>query len=135
MATLLAKSNWWKTAVINAALRSTNFTAPTSIYIALYTSDPTGADTGTEVSGGGYVRQLVTFGAPVINGGVAETSNSADVDYPIATADWGQVTHVGIRSAVTGGNLIYRGELENPRTILTNDRLRFMIGQFVVDEG
>jgi len=57
-------SNYLENAFINAALRATNFTAPTTVYVSLYTSDPTDADSGTEVSGGSYARTSAAFDAP-----------------------------------------------------------------------
>ncbi len=42
-------SNYLENALINVTLRATAYTAPTTVYLALYTSDPTDADTGTEV--------------------------------------------------------------------------------------
>ena len=57
-------SNYLENALINVTLRATGYTAPTTVYVALYTSDPTDADTGTECSGTSYARQAVTFGAP-----------------------------------------------------------------------
>lgn len=132
---LLSKSNYWKSASINAALRGINFTAPTRVYITLYTSNPTDADTGQEVTGGGYARQQVTFGAPVIADRRAGVQNSADVSFPIASADWGLITHVGIRDAAIGGNLLYHGAIKTPRTALTNDVIRYLAGQLKIDEG
>lgn len=131
----LSKSNFWKQTVINAALRAANITAPTTVYIALYTSNPTAADTGTEVTGGGYARQSVAFSAPTLATEQAKTSNTADINFPVATADWGTVTHIGLRSAATGGNLLYHGAVTSPRTILANDRVRFLAGSIQVSEG
>ncbi|CCC85690.1 hypothetical protein PPM_2753 [Paenibacillus polymyxa M1] len=132
---LLSKSNWWKTACINAALRGVNFASPQTLYIALYTSNPTDADTGQEVSGGGYTRRAVAFSEPVIADRRAVTSSVGDVSFPIAGADWGLITHIGIRTAATGGNLVYHGAVKTPRTVQTNDTLRFLAGQIKVDEG
>lgn len=132
---LLSKSNYWKKASINAALRAVNFTAPPKVYIALYTSNPTDADTGQEVTGGGYARQQVVFGDPVISDRRAGVQNTADVSFPIATADLGLITHVGIRDAVTGGNLLYHGAVKTPRTAMTNDLIRYLAGQLKIDEG
>ncbi|NUU74183.1 phage tail fiber protein [Paenibacillus xylanilyticus] len=132
---MLSKSNYWKRASINAALRGVNFTAPAKVYIALYTSNPTDADTGQEVTGGGYARQQVTFGDPVIAERRAAVQNTADVSFPIATADQGLITHIGIRDAATGGNLLYHGAVKTPRTVLTNDLIRFLVGQLKIDEG
>ncbi|MGP0583709.1 phage tail fiber protein [Paenibacillus timonensis] len=132
---LLSKSNYWKTACLNAALRGVPFTPPSKVYIALYTSDPTDADTGQEITGGGYARVQVTFSQPVISARRAVTSNNADVAFPIAKADQGIASYVGIRDALSGGNLLYHGALKKPRSILENDLIRFLTGQFVMDEG
>lgn len=96
------------------------------VYLALYTSNPTANDTGTEVSGGGYARQEITFSAPVAEGGKQTIKNDAKVEFPVAEGDWGTITHVGIRDAAAGGNLIAFAELTSPRTIQTGDR-------FVID--
>ena len=96
------------------------------VYLALYTSNPTANDTGTEVSGGGYARQPITFSAPALEDGKQTIKNSAKVEFPVAEGDWGTITHVGIRDADTGGNLIAFAALASPRTIQTGDR-------FVID--
>lgn len=132
---LLSKSNYWKKACLNAVLRGVNFTAPTQVFIALYTSNPTDADTGQEVSGGGYARQRVIFGEPTVADRRATVSNTADVSFPTATADQGLVTHIGIRDAASGGNLLYHGAVKTPRSILVNDIIRFLAGQLKIDEG
>ena len=110
-------SNYLETALINGTLRGTTYTAPTTTYLALYTNDPTDADTGTEITGGSYVRQAITFSSP--SNGV--TSNSSAIEFPQATADWGTITHVGIRDAVTSGNLLYHTPLDTSKTIANGD--------------
>ena len=110
-------SNYLENALINGTLRGTTYTAPTTTYLALYTNDPTDADTGTEITGGSYVRQAITFSSP--SGGA--TSNSSAIEFPQATADWGTITHVGIRDAVTSGNLLYHSALDTSKTIANGD--------------
>lgn len=110
-------SNYLENALINGTLRATSYTAPTTTYLALYTNDPTDADTGTEITGGSYVRQAITFSAPS-NGA---TSNSSAIEFPQATADWGTITHVGIRDAVTSGNLLYHTPLDTSKAIANGD--------------
>ncbi|WP_397386173.1 hypothetical protein [Paenibacillus sp. VCA1] len=119
-------SDWLSAQLLNATLRGTTFTPPSTVYLALYLSDPTAVDTGTEVSGGGYARKAVTFAAPTIENGKQTVKNNADVEFPVASADWGLVTHVGIRTAATGGNLLWFKALDNPRTILNGDRPKFL---------
>ena len=91
-------------------------------YLALYTTNPTPNDTGAEVAGNAYARQEIEFTAPSAEGGAITIKNAAEIRFPVATGNWGTITHVGIRSAATGGNLIAFGELTNPRSILTGDR-------------
>ena len=110
-------SNYLENALINGTLRGSTYTAPTTTYLALYTNDPTDADTGTEITGGSYVRQAITFSSP--SGGA--TSNSSAIEFPQATADWGTITYVGIRDAVTSGNLLYHTALDTSKTISNGD--------------
>lgn len=121
-------SNYLEDALINATLRNTSYTSPTTVYVALYTTDPTDADTGTEVSGNGYARQSVTFSAP--SGGA--TSNSAAVEFPQATGSWGTVAYIGLRDASSGGNLLYHTALDASKTIATGDVFRIAIGSLAV---
>lgn len=110
-------SNYLENALINAVLRNTSYTSPTTVYVSLYTSDPTDADSGTEVSGGSYARTAVTFGAP--SNGVS--TNSADVTFPTATASWGTVSHIGIHDASSAGNLLFHTPLDTAKTIDSGD--------------
>ena len=121
-------SNFLENALINATLRATTYTSPATVYVSLYTSDPTDADTGTEVSGGSYARTAVTFGAP--SNGV--TTNSADVTFPTATASWGTVTHVGIHDASTAGNLLFHTPLDTSKTIDSGDIFKITSGNLSV---
>jgi hypothetical protein len=110
-------SNYLENAVINAVLRNTSYTTPTTVYVGLFTSDPTDAGSGTEVSGGSYARVAVTFGAP--SNGVS--TNSAAVEFPQCTADWGTVAFIGIHDALTSGNLLFHTALDVSKAIATGD--------------
>ena len=123
-------SNYLENALINAVLRNTSYTSPTTVYVSLYTSDPTDADTGTEVSTSGtsYARTAVTFGAP--SNGVS--TNSADVTFPTATASWGTVTHIGIHDASTAGNLLFHTPLDTSKTIDSGDIFKITSGNLSV---
>lgn len=118
---MAAMSNYLENALINAVLRNTSYTSPSVVYVGLYTSDPTDANTGTEVSGGSYARKAVTFGAPS-NGA---SSNSALIEFNQATANWGTVTHMGILDASTSGNLLFHGALTSSKTIENGDVFKF----------
>ena len=121
-------SNFLENALINATLRATTYTSPATVYVSLYTSDPTDADTGTEVSGGSYARTSVTFDAP--SNGV--TQNSADVTFPTATASWGTVSHIGVHDASTAGNLLFHTALDTSKTIDSGDIFKIETGNLTV---
>ena len=121
-------SNYLENALINGTLRATTFTAPAAVYVSLHTADPTDAGSGTEVSGGSYVRQAATFGAP--SNGASTTT--ADITYPQATASYGTVGWIGIWDASTSGNLLYHSPLNTSKTIDTGDIFKITSGSLTV---
>ena len=121
-------SNYLENALINVTLRNTTYTAPATVYVSLWTSDPTDAGSGTEVSGGSYARTAVTFGAPS-NGA---STNSADVTFPTATASWGTVGWIGINDAATSGNLLYHTALDTAKAIDSGDIFKISTGNLSV---
>jgi hypothetical protein len=121
-------SNYLENALINGTIRGTTYTAPATVYVALYTSDPTDANTGTEVSGGSYARTAVTFAAP--SNGVS--ASNADCTFPQATGSWGTVGWIGIMDASTGGNLLYHTPLDTSKTIDSGDIFKIASGSLTV---
>jgi hypothetical protein len=121
-------STYLEDALINATLRNTSYTSPATVYVGLFTSDPTDAGSGTEVSGGSYARTAVTFGAP--SNGVA--TNSAAVEFPQATGSWGTVGWIGIHDAATSGNLLYHTALDVSKVIDTGDIFKISTGNLSV---
>ena len=125
---MAAFSNYLENALINGTLRATTYTAPATVYVGLFTSDPTDAGSGTEVSGNAYARQSATFAAP--SNGAASTD--ADVQFPQATGNWGTVTHFGVFDALTTGNLMYHGALTASKNIETGDVFKIASGNLTV---
>ena len=121
-------SNYLENALVNATLRNTTYTSPAAVYAALFTTDPTDAGSGTEVTGGSYTRTAITFGSP--SNGV--TTNSADVTFPTCTAAWGTVTHMGIFDASTSGNLLYHTPLDASKTVDSGDIFKISSGNLSV---
>ena len=117
-----AISNYLENALINATLRNTTYTSPTTVYAALFTSDPTDAGSGTEVSGGSYARKAITFAAP--SDGVT-TNSAAACEFDQATGSWGTITHFAIFDALTTGNMLYYGALTTSKTIASGDVFKF----------
>ncbi len=117
-----AMSNYLETNFLDHFLGTTGHTFVTQIYLSLYTSDPTDADSGTEVTGGSYARQAINFNAAASPGGTA--TNNAQLDFPTATASWGTVSHFGLHDAATVGNLHIHGAWDTAKLIDTDDIFR-----------
>ena len=120
-------SNTYETNVLTWAFTANAVTRPTSWYIALFTAAPGETGGGTEVSGGSYARTSATF---TVSGNTA--SNSANIEFPAATASWGTVTHAAIFDASSGGNQIAYATLTASKTIDSGDILRFPAGDIDV---
>lgn len=125
---IAVKSTYLKQAVIKAALGEASFPTISNVYLALYTTNPTVDDTGTEVSGGSYARQQLSFAAA---SGGSKTSNTSETfsSLPACT-----VTHWGIRDASSGGNLLYFGAFDLPIQLNAGNNLPISSGDIVIGE-
>ena len=120
-------SDTFETTVLTWVFTNSAATRPTEWHIALYTASPSDPGGGTEVSGGGYARQAVTF---TVSGNTA--SNTAAIEWPVATAGYGTVTDVGVFDAASGGNLIAYAALTTSKAIDTGDVFRLPAGDLDV---
>jgi len=112
-------SNFLETEILDHVFGGAAYTAPATHYLALYTATPGETGGGTEVTGGAYVRKAVAF---TTTGNT--TSNTAAVEYPTATANYGTVTSVGVFDAATSGNLMAYAALTTPKLIDSGDVFR-----------
>lgn len=123
-------SDYLEDKVLDHVFGGNAYTAPTTLYVALYTVAPTDTGGGTEVSGGAYARQSGAFTVSGTNPTTA--SNSAAVEYPTATADYGTVVAVGIFDALSSGNLLAYANLTTSKVVSTVDVFRFNTGDLDV---
>lgn len=123
-------SNYLENALLNGTLNGTSYTAPAAVYVALYTSDPTDANTGTEVSGGSYSRAAVTFATA--SGTSGSVASNADCTFTQATGSWGTVGWIGLMDASSGGNLLYHTALDVAKTIDAGDIFKIASGSLTV---
>ena len=126
MATL---SNSVQDETLDHILGTEGSTSPTTVYVALYTTDPGRDDAGDEVDAAGYSRQAITFDASVDG----SASNSADVEFGPAEADWGEISHAALHADESLSDLILFGALESARNVLTDDFLRFSAGNVTIE--
>jgi hypothetical protein len=105
-------------------------TAPANVYAALMTTTGTAGSAGTEVAVGGYARVAIACSLAAwedtqnAGGGVAssgttdETETEAATTWPVPSADQGTVTAMELYDALSGGNRLWWGALNAPKTIL-----------------
>jgi len=110
-------SDYLENKLLDHVLRNISYTSPTTVYVGLFTADPTDAGTGAEVSGGSYARQIVSV--TTATGGIV--TSSADVTFPQCTASWGTVSHIGLLDALSSGNLLMHTALTTSKTIDEGD--------------
>jgi len=127
---MTAMSNYLENEVLDHTLKVGSYTAPTDIYVALFTADG-GLESGTltnEVSGGSYARTTATYGAAAAGTG----TNSADITFPTATAAWGTISHCAIIENSGGTNVLYHGTLSATKVVNSGDTFKFNAGDLAV---
>ena len=118
-------------------LRSATWSKPSAIYVGLFTTMPGEDGTGgIEVSGGSYARVQCGPGdsywtAPTAGNGVY--TNAATIQFPLPTANWGDVAGYGLFSAASSGTLYISKTFTAPVTISLGDPApAFSIGAITV---
>lgn len=126
--------------------KGTGFTFPSTVYVALLTTNPTD-DAGTGLvevttSGTAYARQPIVGSsgwssiAPV-SGGSGTTpeqmSNAAVITFPTPTANFGTVVGIALYDASTAGNLLYWASITS-QVINTGIVASFAIGTLKVSD-
>lgn len=126
-------SNYVEIALINHILRGIPFAAPRveALHVALFTSDPTDANSAAaeHPTGTWYARQPVgAWAPPQPVGETHETFNLASVNFPVVTGSTVTITHAAIMDAPLGGNMLLSSALKRPKTIEADDVLTFGVG-------
>lgn len=133
----VALSDYLENKLVDHVFRGQVYTAPTTIYVALFTSACTDAAAGTEVAGGSYARPGLSStlanwagtqaaASTVASSGTSgTTSNNVVVTFATPSAGWGTVTYIGLMDAVTSGNLLVCTALTTAKTINSGDTVSF----------
>ena len=121
-------SDYLENAVLGYVFSGASFSQPGTKFLALYTTAPTDAGGGTELSGSAYARQSCAF---TTTG--AQATNSSAVEWPTATGSWGTVVAVGVFDASSSGNLLAWNNLTASKTISTGDVFRINAGDLDID--
>ena len=130
----MGMSTYLSGALLSGTFRNIAYVPAVQTYLALFTSDAGLRDNNsglwTEIAGGAYARQAVVFTDPLAT---KQIQNSADVNFPKATAVWGNVTHGAMMDQLAApGNVLTWGPLTIARNIQIGDELDFLAGSIVI---
>lgn len=129
-------TRYLRKATLDHVMGKIAFTMPAEIYLALFLGDPT--DLGSqslEVTGGSYARQAIEAIMSVTDLATGQATNSSEISFPVATADWGLITHVGLMDALTVGNMLYQGPADTARLLSSGSRYVLAQGQFILEHS
>jgi hypothetical protein len=133
------KGQYWSNHLLDLILGASAFTAPGTVYLALYTVAPGAGGGGTEASGGGYTRASITNNAtnwPAASSGVKQ--NGAAITFPTASADWSagaNMVAAAIWDAASSGNELYFGTLTENKPVLNGDTASFSVSALSITES
>ena len=101
-----------------------------TLYLALTSTAPTASAAGTELAGGGYVRMAIPLSVAASAGA---KSNSAQMLWAAATADWLTILGYDIYDQAAGGNRRWWRALSvaEQRTVKQGDQYRIAQGALV----
>ena len=122
--------------LLNGLTGKTQLTTPTTVYMALFSADPT--DTGSvvnELVGNGYTRTALTGKFPLAVGTGGTVSNDVAITSATATADWTTVTHVGFMESGTSttDDMMLLHVLDSPITVLNTEPFEYAIGDCTIN--
>jgi hypothetical protein len=127
-------SDYLEDQLLTHIFRTSSYTKPTTLAIALLTSAATDSDTGasiTEVSNANaYARQTLN----PLDANWTLTSGTSDnasaITFPQATGNWGTIVGVAIVDSATygAGNMLFHGTLAENKTVNNGDTFSFDIG-------
>jgi hypothetical protein len=126
--------------MLNFIFNGGSWSAPGTLYLALYTVAPSISSGGTEATGSGYARLSITSNTtnwPSISGSTTTMSNGVAFTMATATGNWSSssnMTDAGLLDASTSGNLYYWGDLTVAKPILSGDTPSMSIGALTVQE-
>ena len=126
---MAAASDYLELKLLDHALGTTPYTAPTDVYVGLHTGSPLDDNSGgNEVSGNAYVRKVAAF-ASAASG---SASTNATITFDAATGNWGTITRISLYDASSAGNLLFHGAVTTSKTIETGDTFQISTGNLTI---
>ena len=117
--------------LLNHVLKTSAFSVPTNLYVALSTANPTDAGTAiAEPSGNNYARKVANSWSAAAAGASA---NSAAITFNEASGAWGNIAYAAIFDAITGGNMLLHSTLTPTQAVVNGDTIQYNVGSFTIN--
>jgi hypothetical protein len=125
-----ALSSYLENKLADHVLGDISYNSPSSVYLALFTTNPTENGTGNECVGTAYARVEVTNNSEKWPNAIAglKTNGTLIVFPVVGTSGWGTVSHWGLYDAATGGNLLIFGAFTASQSTAHNDTITISPG-------
>jgi hypothetical protein len=123
----MSASDYWEDVILDLLIEA-------NWWVGYSTADPGDNGAGLAEPAGGYTRMAVTAATwdPASGG---SKDNGAIIEFPVATDSQGEITHLCLFDAVSGGHLLASGALTSPVTISSGETPRFAANAFAITVG
>lgn len=120
-------TNYLENKVLQGTVGNATYTAPATVYMALYSTTNTKTTAGTEIAGNGYSRQSVAFGTAALG----EITSTGNVSFSASGNAWPIVVSAAIMDASSAGNMLYF--YNGPaRLVNAGDTLEYATGEITI---
>lgn len=127
-------TNSFENMIMEDAFGTTPATYPDTYYVGIWTqpiSEISDGDTAGEPADPDYARQPVARATGWTAPTAGIVTNVEAVQFPIASVDWGTITHVALLDAETSGNMLAHTAIV-PIPIVKDDIVVFRTNEIVV---
>lgn len=125
-----SKTDYLENAFLDHMRGGTALSQPAGLYLALFSTAPTEASGGTELTGNGYARQAITFGAA----SAGAITNTATVTFTASGGAWSAIVGHAIYDASTVGNMLWFEDSVSGPTLGDGDSYEFATSAITVTE-
>ena len=121
-------SDYLENKILDYVLRNTADWAPTAVYLALHTADPTDVTSAGLSNEVDVARQAIEFDAAHATTGVTQNTNvETFTSMPTVT-----VTHIGIWDHLSAGNLLFHTGVTASKAVASGDTITVAAGAVTI---
>ena len=121
-------SDYLENKILDYVLRDTADWAPSTVYLALHTGDPTDVTSAGLANEVDVTRQAIEFDAAHATTGVTQNTNiETFTSMPAVT-----VTHIGIWDHVSAGNLLFHTAVTSSKAVASGDTFTVAAGAITI---